>query len=395
MTPNYWWSFLVIVALLGIYLQIYLLSAFALMLGAISGVARWWSKRALTNVIYQREPFYRRAFPGEIVPLTIKTENRKFLPLSWLLVKDPWPKAVGPELESQLTPTHLADKGLLINIFSLRWYERARRHYQLLYRKRGVYQLGPARLESGDLFGIFNQVEESGPVDQITVFPKYLELKELHLPSGDPFGERRARRKVHEDPNLSMGVRDYLPDDDFRRIHWPATAHTGELQVKIYQPVTAQLMSVCLNVSTFKYYWQGVDPNLFEHLVSAAARLVEQALQDGYRVGMVSNGCLMHSDQPFRIPPGRSPDQLGRLLSTLAAVTPFVTAPFERLLLREVSKLPPGTLLLILTSVLTPELSENLLRLKRHGRQISVLVFSRKPPLPIPGIRMRYIPYED
>ena len=53
MTPSYWWSFLVIVALLGIYLQIYLLSAFALMLGAISGVARWWSRRALKDVIYQ------------------------------------------------------------------------------------------------------------------------------------------------------------------------------------------------------------------------------------------------------------------------------------------------------------------------------------------------------
>lgn len=380
--------------LLGIYLQIYLLSAFALMLATISAIARWWARGSLKGVVYRRRPFFRRAFPGEIVPLTIEAENHKFLPLSWLLVKDPWPKAVGPEDENLLTRTHQAEKGLLVNLFSLRWYERARRHYQLLYRKRGVYQLGPARLESGDLFGIFNRINEEGPTDQITVFPKPLPLAELYLPAGDPFGDRRTRRQLHEDITLSMGIRAYLPEDDFRRIHWPATAHTGDLQVKVYQPVTAQVMAVCLNVSTFQYYWQGVDPDLLERLISAAACLVDKALQDGYRVGMISNGCLMHSDQPFRIPPGRSPDQLGRMMSALAAVTPFVTAPFERLLMRETNKLPPGTLLLILTSVVTLEFRETMLQLKRHGRQVSVLAYCSKPPLPIPGIRLRHIPYE-
>ncbi len=394
MTPNFWWPLLAILFLLGTYLQVYLLSAFALMLGTISAVARWWARRALHGVNYLRRPFYRRAFPGELIPLTIEAENRKFLPLSWLLVKDSWPKAVGPQEENILVPTHLPDKGLLINLFSLRWYERARRQYQLLYRKRGVYQLGPARLESGDLFGIFNQIDEEGPADQITVFPKPLTLDELYLPVGDPFGERRVQRRLHEDPNLSMGIREYRPEDDFRRIHWPATAHTGELQVRVLQPVTAQVMAICLNVSTFQYYWQGVDPELLERLVSAAAGLVEQALQTGYRVGMISNGCLMNSDQPFRIPPGRSTDQLGRLMSALAGVTPFVTAPFERLILREANKLPPGTLMLILTSVISQELREALVQLKRHGRHVSVIAYSTKAPLPIPGIRMHHIPYE-
>jgi len=131
-TPHYWWPFLAILFLLGIYLQVYLLSAFALMLATISAVARGWAKRSLSGVIYRRRPFYRRAFPGEFVPLTIETENRKFLPLSWLLVKDPWPKAVGPQEEYLLARTHQPEKGILINLFSLRWYERARRHYKLL-----------------------------------------------------------------------------------------------------------------------------------------------------------------------------------------------------------------------------------------------------------------------
>ena len=31
-----------------------------------------------------------------------------------------------------------------------------------------------------------------------------------------------------------------------------------------------------------------------------------QAVEDGYSVGLFSNSCLAHADQPFRIPPGRS-----------------------------------------------------------------------------------------
>ena len=136
-------------------------------------------------------------------------------------------------------------------MFSLRWFERARRSYILLFRKRGIYAIGPARLDSGDLFGIFEQVKEVGPNQTLTVFPTLLPFSEMGFPAEDPFGDRRSRRRLFEDPNRPMGVREYRPEDSFRRIHWPATARTGQLQVKVYQPTSGQVMMVCLNVSTF------------------------------------------------------------------------------------------------------------------------------------------------
>ena len=62
-------------------------------------------------------------------------------------------------------------------------------------------------------------------------------------------------------------------------------------------------MVVCLNVSTQLHYWLGVDSERLEYLVKVAATLVYQGIQDGYSVGLLSNGCLAHSDQPFHIPP--------------------------------------------------------------------------------------------
>ena len=390
-----WLPIMGMILILGIILRVPLLVALPAALLVVLGVAGLWQKHSLDGVTYRRRFHYTRAFPGETVPLHVEVENRKFLPLSWLRIQDPWPKAVGPEDEEILAPSHIPDRGYLTNVFSLRWFERARRAYQLLFRKRGVYAVGPARMDSGDLFGFFEKVQEGERVEHLTVFPALLPMQEIDLPAEDPFGDRRSRRRLFEDPNRPMGVREYRPEDSFRRVHWPATARTGQLQVKVYQPTSGQVMLVCLNVSTFARHWEGVYPELLEYLVQVAATLVNQGIQDGYKVGLIANGCLAHADQPFRIPPGRSPQQLSRLLEALAGVTPVVTAPFERFLLREAPRVPYGATLLILTAITTPELAEVIMQLKRHERKITLLSLAKDTPMVIPGVQVIHRPFQD
>jgi uncharacterized protein (DUF58 family) len=283
--------------------------------------------------------------------------------------------------------------GLLDSLFSLRWYERDQRHYSLLLRQRGLFPIGPARLESGDMFGIFEQVREDQEQDFLVVFPTQQPLETLRLPTDDPFGDRRAHRRLYEDPNLPMGIRDYHPEDDFRRLHWPATAHTGALQVKVYQPVSAQVMVACLNVSTFPHYWEGTYPELLEYLLSVTASIVQHGLEEGYRVGLISNGTLAHADQTFRIMPGRSKDQLARLLTVLASVTPITTGSFDRFLISEIPRLPYGATLVIITGMINAALEEAILRLKQHGRRINLLCFAQEAPAPIPGVRIFHQPF--
>jgi uncharacterized protein (DUF58 family) len=379
--------------ILGVILKVPVLVSFIVLVALVLSLASWWQRHSLDGVTYKRHPYYTRAFPGEQVPLRIDVENRKFLPLSWLRVQDPWPKAVGPEQEDLLAPTHLRDQGLLTNVFSLRWFERAKRSYTLLFRKRGIYPIGPVKVESGDLFGIFERVEDRDPVELLTVFPSLVPFEVLHLPSDDPFGDRRSRRRLYEDPNQPIGIRDYHPEDSFKHVHWPATAHTGELQVKVYQPTSANILVVCLNVATFARHWEGTNPELFEYIIRVAATLVNKGIEDGYRVGLISNGCLAHADQPFRIPPGRSPKQLTSLLEALAGVTPVVTGHFENFLIKQVPRIPYGATLVIVTAVTNPALFEALTELKYHGRYISLLSFAREKPEQIPGIRTFHLPF--
>ncbi len=384
---------LIILMVIGIVIQESFLITLSASLLVIVGVAWWWNKQSLVNVTYQRHFHFTRGFPGERIKLGVEVENRKLLPLSWLRIQDDWDRAVGPEDKDDLTPSHLQDRGFLTNIYSMRWYEKARRSYTLLLEKRGIYSIGPARLDSGDLFGIFEKTKEIKQNQYLTVFPTLLPYANLDFPAEDPFGDRRSVRRIFEDPNRPMGVREYRPEDSFRRIHWPATARTGKLQVKVYQPTTGQVMMVCLNVSTFTRHWEGVYPALLEHMIRVAATLVDEGIREGFKVGLVANGCLAHADQPFRIPPGRSPQQLAILLQALAGVTSVVTGNFERFLLREVPRVQYGATLIILTSVTSPELASILIELKRHGRRITLYSLAEETPPVVPGIQTIHQPF--
>jgi len=155
------------------------------------------------------------------------------------------------------------------------------------------------------------------------------------------------------------------------------------------------VLVACLNVSTFRHYWEGTDPPLLEYLVRVTAAVVQQGIKDGYRVGLISNGSLAHADQPFRVPPGRSPGQLAHLLTALAGVTPFVSGSFDRLLTSEVPRLPYGATLVIVTALTFPPLPEVLLSLKQHGRQITLLSFAHQLPPVIPGINIIHRPFQS
>ena len=393
MTNERWISSLGMIFLIALLLRSPFLIALSMSLAIILILANWWKKHSLDEIIYRRRWQYTRAFPGESYPVKLEIENHKLLPLSWLRIQDPWPKMVGPANEDVLAPSHIPGQGFLTHVFSLRWFERTQRTYALLFRKRGAYMVGPAQLESGDLFGIYSSTRETGQGERLTVFPALVPLEKLNLPPDNPFGDLRSHRRLFEDPNRPIGVREYHPEDGFRRVHWPATARTGQLQVKLFQPTSAQVMVLCLNIATFHRYWEGVYPALLEYLLSSAATLLSMGVENGYRVGMISNGCLGNSDQPFRIPPGQSSQQLSRLLEALAGVTPVVVAPFDRFLLREIPKVPYGALLVILSAVITPGLTETLMRLKRHERRITLISLAESEPPLIPRIHCIHLPF--
>ena len=381
-------SLLVILFFTGVWTRSLPIVMVSMILLLILGAATWWNSRSLLGILYTRRFHYRRAFPGETSKVELSIENKKMLPVPWLRIGDRWPEAI--PLDENAFQERSSDPGYrdLIHLVSLRWFGRMRYHYQMDFQKRGVYPVGPLRLESGDPFGLMDCYSEQKKIDYLTVYPHILPLSQLKLKPEDPFGDIASRRRIYDDPGRPVGVRQYHPEDGFRRVHWPATARTGELQTRILQPISSQVMMVCLNVATFPDRWQGVNPVLLERLVDITATVIYEGIRGGYSVGLLSNGGMARSDQPYSLAPGRSPQQLSWLLQALAGVMPISTLDFEKYLLKAMPTLPYGATLLIITALHQPLLDETLLRLKRYRGSITLLSLDERTPPEIPGIRV-------
>jgi uncharacterized protein (DUF58 family) len=378
-----WLSLAVLSVVIGLVSRQDGLAVLGVLLLVVSFVAQLWNRHALRKVTYRRQLEPRRAFIGETVELAVTVENRKLLPIGWIRIEDEWPENLHLSVgEEDLHPSHVPDQVVLRNTFSLHWYERVRRRYQIRCDARGYYRLGPARAVSGDIFGMFRTDHAFSSFHWLIVYPRVLPIEELGLPPKDPFGDVKARQKIFEDPARTVGVRDHQPEDEFRRIHWKATARKQELQVKVYEPTTSFTTVVLLNVATFDKYWLGTIPELLERCITVSASICHYAAEKRHVVGLVANGCIPRSDQPIRVLPGRDPQQLTRILEALAAVTPIAMQDISELLARESTKLPWGATLIVVTANVNEALNSTLLRLRTAGRRL-VLISLRDPPDPL------------
>ncbi len=382
--------------LMGVLLRARALSVISAFLLTLFPFAHWWNRRVLRGVTYKRHLSHTRAFPGETIRLTVQIDNGKLLPVTWLRIQDEFPRAVSPvELkngDSLLAPSHEPDRGFLVSVLSLRWYECVRRRYTLRCERRGVYTIGPVSYLSGDLFSLFKSARSERVAQRVIVYPRVVPLRELGIPAKMPFGDTRAPRQLFQDPSRIMGCRDHLPYDSFRHIHWKATARQAELKVKVFEPMVSLSVVICLNVATLAFPWQGVRPELMEHAVVVAASLADYAVQREYIVGLVANGAMPHADQPLKVLPGRSPDQLARILEVLAGVTPFATASIDRLLRDESPNLPWGATLVVVTAVVTDELRATMADLRKAGRRLVLVGVDYEPPHPPPGVLCHHVP---
>ena len=358
-----------------------LLFVVSLALLLVAATSRLWDKYCLSRVEYRRYFSQQRAFFGEEIELTVEITNRKLLPLAWLEVEDEIPTELEPR-QGRVTPCHKAGRSLLLNLLSLRWYERVRRRYRVRCDVRGYHSFGPVALRSGDLFGFYRRGLTLDGEDHLLVYPRVVPLVQLGLPAKDPFGDRKARQWLFEDPLRVAGTREYVYGDSLRRVDWKATARTQQLQVRVYEPTTTYRLVIFLNLNTFGGYWWwlGYDSDLLELSISVAASVANWAVEQGYHVGLFANGNARRSDQKVKVAPSRDPDQLTHILEALAKVLPFATMPLEGLLRLESHDLPYGATLVVVTAVLGEDILKELLALKAAGHRIALLLVGDEAP---------------
>lgn len=385
-----WIRFAVLMVIFGAVLRSDALIVLATLLLTVIPIAWAWNRISLWRVSYERKMSEQRAFVGETITLSLRANNRKLLPLAWIKIEDQIPVALTPTAQT-LTPLATPLSGYLTLRAALGPFERARWEFAIPCRRRGFYTIGPARLKSGDLFGLFERQWTNPRTDRLIVYPEVKPMEEWGLPPKDPLGDSKARMSLLSDPTRPRGVREYTPEDPLKHIHWGATARLGKLQVKLYEPTITYQWILFVNIATFRLAWQGVNSELLERVISLAASIANYAAERKYAVGILANGTWPESDQRLKILPGRDPNHLRHVLEALAAATSFVTTPIEKLLRTETAKLPWGATFVVISGVVTDELYAETLRLRRFGRRMALISLDEDwtPPDDLEGITVR------
>lgn len=196
-----------------------LLYYLAYVLAAVLAAAFVWAQLNRHGIKVKRQLQPNNAQVGQIIQEIIEVENTTWMPKLWLEIRD----------RSSLPGHHVGAVVSLQGNRSKRWRVRTRCIH------RGLFQVGPTVIMTGDPFGLFRAGRTFVQANELLVFPPTIPLASFGIPEGElPGGIETLMRANHTTPNAS-GLRDYLPGDPMNRIHWPASARTQKLMVKEFE----------------------------------------------------------------------------------------------------------------------------------------------------------------
>jgi uncharacterized protein (DUF58 family) len=157
-------------------------------------------------------------------------------------------------------------------------------HYELPTGTRGKWTVGPLTLERRDGFGLAGSSLPAGETTTLWVHPRQLPARALFG------GQRRHHHQGRVTDRALRGsveltdVREYVPGDEVRLLHWKATARTGQLMVRDLADPQRGRFTVLLDTRA-----AAATVAQFEELVEIAASLLTASVRAGQHTCLVTS----------------------------------------------------------------------------------------------------------
>ncbi|RKT74462.1 uncharacterized protein (DUF58 family) [Saccharothrix variisporea] len=181
-----------------------------------------------------------------------------------------------PEL---LVVDRVGDQPVEVPVGRVRAGGRRQVPYRLPTHRRGRLVIGPFLVGRRDPLGLFHRAQPHGGTDVLWVHPRVFPANQV--PVGTvPDYEGRAEA-VKAGTTAFAALRDYVPGDDPRRIHWRSTARVGRLVVRDSVDTMEPTATVVLDTRSSVF-----DPDSFEHAVEVAASVAQATLDAGRSAGV-------------------------------------------------------------------------------------------------------------
>ena len=327
-------------------------------------------RKGLKNLSCTRDFSRPAAFEGEEAELVEVVRNDRPIIIPWLMVES----RISPYLRlGRQENLHVSGEMHYCSQFTLMPYQQIRRRHKVRFLHRGSYNLGNASLTAGDILGFskFQRTQElSAPV---LVYPRLLEADELPSPMSRMLGELSRRPQLLQDPFLVRGIRPYMPGDPVRDIHWPATARTGDVQVRIHDYSTRRKLLVVLNVQKQELQWHDhiseEDAEYVEKAISLAATACVLALREGLSAGFAANMPVDDSKENTVLLPSDGAAREEEMLATIARLKVLRTQNFPAFL--DTLAVYSGMDMLILSPYDSESIQTAITELRRAGNQVT------------------------
>jgi uncharacterized protein (DUF58 family) len=147
--------------------------------------------------------------------------------------------------------------------------------------RRGIHEVGPFEVERIDPLWLSIGTRSDDATTMITVHPKIYDLVSPHGTTRVVENESILRRAAADPMSGFVSMREYVPGDDPRLIHWATSAHTGTLMVREHVEVRRPEFTVLLDASE-----RVASPEDFEEAVDVAATLAVHGVRQGLDVAI-------------------------------------------------------------------------------------------------------------
>lgn len=149
--------------------------------------------------------------------------------------------------------------------------------------KRGIITVGPATAVRTDPIGLLRREHEWEDRHEVYVHPRIVSMPSTSAGLVRDLEGNPTTRLVDADMSFHA-IREYMPGDSRRQVHWKSTAKTGKLMVRQFEESRRSRMAVAVSVAKSDY----ATEEEYEIAISLAASLGVQALRDGRELDVVA-----------------------------------------------------------------------------------------------------------
>ena len=157
--------------------------------------------------------------------------------------------------------------------------------FRIPTERRGIIPVGPARTVRADPVGLMRREIVWSQTVELHVHPRTIAIAALSTGFIRDL-EGSPTRDLTASDIAFHALREYVPGDDRRFIHWKSSAKTGTFMVRQFEETRRSRLMVLLDLEPGAY----TDDAEFELAVSAAASVGARAIRDARTVSFVVSG---------------------------------------------------------------------------------------------------------